>query len=330
MPCNREVGATRFPAAGAGKPERAMALLTGFFDRFLFSAAVIASVLTAFDWLVGEDGRKRLRERVGDFWTSLQYQSLDVLYITELQRLKAKLVIVYGDTVLSARFILVAFAVNVLWVLLSTIGILAWTELGKELVQISASVPVVTYVFIVLTMLAISLALGWYPIADSFWVIRRLASGANVWRVIYLPLFILLNSMLFFAVALLIFLLAWLVFISSAFGNDNFMQLMSQVQTSGVDPTKNPAMMDFGTKYLFPFVSVFIIMVPISALPFFVSLLLVVILVCLKLSRPLVQPVLSLLLERLYESKQGVLTQIAWILVAVSKAVQWMFSVASP
>jgi hypothetical protein len=44
----------------------------------------------------------------------------------------------------------------------------------------------------------------------------------------------------------------------------------------------------------------------------------------LKLLRPLLQPVLSLLLERLYESKQGVLTQLAWMLVAVSKVVQEM------
>ena len=65
-----------------------------------------------------------------------------------------------------------------------------------------------------------------------------------------------------------------------------------------------------------------LILLTFSALPFFISLFMVLILACLKLLRPLLQPLITLLLERLYENKQGVLTQIAWILGVVSKAIQ--------
>jgi hypothetical protein len=78
-------------------------LLAGFLDGFLFNVAVIVAVLTAFDWLIGENGRKKLRERVGDFWTALQYHSLDELYVSALQKFRLKIIRVYGEKVLSAE-----------------------------------------------------------------------------------------------------------------------------------------------------------------------------------------------------------------------------------
>jgi len=132
-------------------------LLSGFFDRFLFNVVVVAGVLTAFDWLVGENGRRKLRERAGDFWTTLQYHSLDELYVSALQKLRLKLIRVYGGKVLSARFILVAFAANVLWVAVSIVAVLGWTALGQELVQISPSLPIETYIGIALAVLVFSL-----------------------------------------------------------------------------------------------------------------------------------------------------------------------------
>ena len=166
-------------------------LLAGFFDGFLLNVAVIAGVLTAFDWLVGENGRKKLRERVGDFWTALQYHSLDELYVSALQKLRLKLIRVYGEKVLSARFILVAFAANVLWVAVSIVAVLGWTALGQELVQISPSLPIETYIGIALAVLVFSLLIGWYPIANFFRVVQRFSSGASFWRVFYSPLFVL-------------------------------------------------------------------------------------------------------------------------------------------
>jgi hypothetical protein len=301
-------------------------LLAGFFDGFLFNVAAIAAVLTAFDWLVGENGRKKLRERVGDFWTTLQYQSLDELYVSALQKLRLKLNRVYGEKVLSARFILVAFAANVLWVAVSSVAVWGWTAFGQELVQIAPSIPVETYIGIALTMLIFSLLIGWYPIANFFRVVQQFSSGASFWRVFYSPLFVLWNAFLFFIVAAVIILLAWVVFEGVTFGAENYEQIVQQLireKEMGLDPMNNKAMMDFTIKFMFPFVaSTFFILLPISALPFFISLFMVLILACLKLLRPLLQPLISLLLERLYESKQGVLTQIAWVLGAVSKAVQ--------
>jgi len=175
-------------------------------------------------------------------------------------------------------------------------------------------------------MLVFSLLIGWYPIANFFRVVQRFSSSASVWRVFYSPLFVLWNALLFFIVAVAILLLAWVVFEGVTFGAENLQQLMQQLirdKEIGLDPTNNQAMKDFTAKFMFPFVaSTFFILLPISALPFFISLLLVLILASLKLLRPLLQPLITLLLERLYESKQGVLTQIAWILGAVSKAVQ--------
>ena len=85
-------------------------LLKGVFDGFFLNVAAIAAVLTAFDWLVGESGRKKLRERVGDFWTKLQYQSLDELYVGALQILQLQLSYVYGEKILCRQPVFIAFA----------------------------------------------------------------------------------------------------------------------------------------------------------------------------------------------------------------------------
>jgi hypothetical protein len=300
--------------------------MLGFLDGFLLSVVAIVGALTAFDWLVGENGRKKLRERVGDFWTTLQYQSLDELYVGALQKLRLRLNHVYGEKVLSARFILIAFAANVLWVVVSSVGVLGWTDLGQELAQNAASIPVATYIGIALTTLVFSLLIGWYPIANFLRVIQRFSSAASFWRVVYSLLFILWNAFLFFIVATVIIFLAWFVFETVTYGAENLVNLVQQLghdKEMGQDPMKNDAFNDFVKKFLFPFVaSTFFILLPISALPFFLTLFMVLILACLKLLRPLLQPLISLLLERLYESKQGVLTQIALILGGVSKLIQ--------
>jgi hypothetical protein len=300
-------------------------LPAGFVDGFLLSVGAIAAVLTGFDWLVGENGRKKLRERVGDFWTRLQYQSLDELYVGALQKLRLRLNRVYGERVLSARFILIALAANVLWVLVCSVAVWGWTSLGEEL-QKAPSIPAETYIGLALTALVFSLLIGWYPIANFFRVVQRFSTGASLGRVFYSLLYILWNAVLFFIIAAVIILLAWLIFLFVVFGFDNWSQLLDQITREmdmGLDSTKNEAWNDFARKILLPFmVFTFFLLLPISALPFFISLFVVLILACLKLLRPMLQPLISLLLERLYESKQGVLTQVAWGLGALAKLVQ--------
>jgi hypothetical protein len=302
-------------------------LLKGVFDGFFLNVAAIVAVLSAFDWLVGESGRKKLRERVGDFWTKLQYRSLDELYVGALQILRLRLSYVYGEKILSARFILIAFAANVLWVAVTCIAVWGTTSLGRQLKEVFPSVPAQTYIGIGLTTLVLSLLVGWYPIANFFRVVNRL-SGASVWRALYALLFILWNAFLFIIVAAIILMLSWMVFLSIAIGDEKWTQLLQQLSHDkevGLDPTMNEAWNDFADKFLGPFVlSTFFILLPISTLPFLLSLFMVLILACLKVLRPLLQPLVTLLLERLYESKQGVLTQIAWILGAVTKALQEM------
>ena len=164
--------------------------------------------------------------------------------------LRLRLNRVYGEIILSARFILIAFVANVLWVAMSSIAVLGWTALGQELVQIAPSIPVETYIGIALTMLVFSLLIGWYPIANFFRVVQRFSSGASSWLVLYSLLFVLWNAFLFFIVADVILLFAWIVFQGVTFGPDNFEQLMQQLireKEMGLDPTKNKAMMDFTT-----------------------------------------------------------------------------------
>jgi hypothetical protein len=302
-------------------------MLSGFLDGFLLNVAAIVATITAFDWLVGENGRRRLREYVGDFWTTLQYKSLDELYIIALQKLRTKIIRIYGDRVFSTRFILVAFVVNLLWLIPIIVLNALWTKLGAELVELAPVLPKVTYVGIAITMFAYILVCGWFPVANLIWVIHRIPSDASLWRVLFSAAFVLLMAIVFVAVAVVIFFSCYLVFISATFGLENLEQLFQQMirdqQELGLDPVNNEAFNDFTTKFMFPFVGfMFFIVLPVSLLPFFALLLIVLVLAALKMLRPLLQPVLSLLLQRLYESKQGVATQIALALGAVSKILQ--------
>jgi hypothetical protein len=299
-------------------------MLAGFFDGFLLGVTIIVGLLMSFDWLVGENGRRKLRERVGDFWTRLQYQSLDELYVSAFQKLSLRLKRIYGEKVLSARFILIAFAANVLWVVVFGVGLWRWVREGVA--QVAPSIPSETYIGLALTALVFSLLIGWYPVASFFRVVQRFSGGGSLGRVFYSLLDILWNAVLFFIIAAVIIMLAWLVFLFVAFGFENWIQLVDQItreKDMGLDSTKSEAWDAFFTKFLFPFlVFTFFFLLPISALPFFISLLVVLILAWLKLLRPLLQPLVSLVLERLYESKQGVLTQIALGLGTLSKLVQ--------
>jgi hypothetical protein len=196
--------------------------------------------------------------------------------------------------------------------------------LGEEL-QKSSSIPVETYIGLGLSALVFCLLIGWYPIANFFRVVQGFSTGASLGRVFYSLLYILWNAVLFFIVAAVIILLAWLIFLFVVFGYENWGDLLDQVaheRAMGLDAANSEAWRDFGSKILVPFIFTFVLLLAISALPFFISLFVVLILACLKLLRPLLQPLITLFLERLYERKQGVLTQIALGLGTLSKLVQ--------
>jgi hypothetical protein len=300
--------------------------ISGFADGFLAYVAIIVAIITAFDWLVGEDGRRRLKEYVGDFWTTLQYHSFEELYAGALQHAKTKIANLYGEKVLSSRFLVTAFAINFLWVSVSVVAMLFWTPFGKELIALLPPLTAGTYVGLAITMVVFVFAIGWYPMASFFWLARRLASGTSLRRVFYAPIFVLWNALIFVVLAAIIIFVAWMVFVFGAYGGENFDQLMQQMireKEMGADPAKNEAWEHFANNYLLPFMAfTFLILLPISLLPFLALLLIVLVLVCLKILRPLLQPLVSRLLERLYESEQGVLTQVTVIFGVVAKFVQ--------
>jgi hypothetical protein len=141
--------------------------MSGFFDTFLLAAVIIVALLTAFDWLVGPDARKRMREAVGDFWTALQYSTIDSLFVAIVVQGAQFLKRIYGDGRVSVRLVLAAALTNMF------LPVLLIAAVYPRTIPLFVAPEMLPFLLMGLTFVAL---LGWLPFK---WMMRALLERTN-------------------------------------------------------------------------------------------------------------------------------------------------------
>jgi hypothetical protein len=300
--------------------------MAGIFDGFFAGTAVVVAILTAADWLIGPSLRDRLREKVGDFWTALQYRKLDDLFVSNLVPLKRLVLRIYGTAPTSLRLILASLLTNVLAIAVVLLVLFRSNlSLLASAFTDNLAAPIVS---IVLVTVALT---GWLPFK---WLARAFDSvvkeGAT-WPDILSAFGRLAGRLLAFSLAYVAVLLG---LFAALFG---LISVISSAHAQGRDDWPDcdwtcPGGVPFGEgaaqgiAMLGQAIIVGVIATAmlglIAALPLVAMIGLLLFIVLLKIARPMIQPVTTLLLHRLYESKQGILTQAALGLGFIAKALQ--------
>lgn len=278
-----------------------------FFDTFFIVTALLVAALTAADWLIGKEGRFHIRQRVGDFWTAIQYHSVDELFLRFCYRISLAISRLFGPRPLSLRFFVVSSVLNLV-LLIAVVALIASLtgddffamgvmEMGLSDIRDIASNPI-TWIFIVMPIFA-----GWISFASLAWALDVSPDRGATWGLVATAFLRLAAGTAMFALA--VWVIAWLfVVVMATPPEDGALAAISAILNLLA------AAVAAGIAGLY------------SSWPIAIGIAVLLLLVVLKIARPLFQPALSLLLMRLYESEKGVLTQVALGLGAVAKLIQ--------
>ena len=72
-------------SAVTSQPTPAPAPLPRYVDAVLFFCIVFVFICTAVDWGLSKDRKRRIKERMGDYWTALQYKSISAILLQTLR-----------------------------------------------------------------------------------------------------------------------------------------------------------------------------------------------------------------------------------------------------
>ena len=307
----------------------------GFFNGVFFLAAAIAAGCSLADWALSKEQKRSIKEAVGDYWTALQYETLDALFRAAWHRAVARLSWLIGPRPLSPRRLLVppllhlALTYIVWWSFMSALYAIKDWEFGpiyRPAIRIyihSASATVIIPFF---TWLILVSWISWSGFAT---VLSNLEwSVGRSFRT--LGLFLGIGALVF-AISCLTLLLYMepaelLAAMKPEFPHFQLTSHQDQVNVHTSDPALKPiiqeiakailgGLSDFSTyaKKFFWFVfKISVLCLILGPSLFMMALFLsgVGTDIFLKLARPVLQPVTSLVFARLYESNNGVFAQI--------------------
>ena len=291
--------------------------MSAFFDKFFLVVAVLVAVLTVIDWSIGTEGRERTRQSVGDAWTTLQYQTLDGLAISALNPVRRLLNKAYGNGK-GWKLVISAFLTN--FIIISLAFLSTYETFPDENYSLSSIFSrYFRFIFsleftglLSQSLLLTVMLLGWIPFK---WLIDTLNSDIRPnaafaeWTLSLGWLIVkIFGFSAFFVVSFFLLLIVWSYSITIAH---------AQIDISDIGG--NP---DGLAELLLLVVLTFAAIGLIAALPIVGAALIFTFLLLLRGFRPWLQPATLFLLDRLYQSKQGVLTQIAVGLGFVAKFIQ--------
>jgi hypothetical protein len=143
-------------------------------DGFLFWDLVIVLTLLFIDWLIGENKRKAMRERIGEWWLQLEYLTYSGLVRKDVQAVQRVFARVLGCHWYSPRFILVAAIGScILTIATATLAYFHYTPLYAQYPQKDLGHPWATDT-IVLTMLSFgpNAVLAWLSFVITLILLR--------------------------------------------------------------------------------------------------------------------------------------------------------------
>lgn len=272
---------------------------TAWLDKFLFWDCVIVALLTFADWLLGEEKRAAMREKVGEWWLHVQEISFSGLVAEDAGIVRRALQRFFGK-INGFRCILLTFVFS--------FGI---TIISYYILFVLLFLKERTFVEVVTNFVAIVTELAPFLLAVIiFW---GLPNAFFDWLSLALTMFFLKlmernTNPLFLSVLILFDIFGAILFAFFAF----YLGAALLPGPTGIG----------GIIFVSQLAIVGIVVSITSAIPSILHLLLSFVFLLSKLFRPLLQKPISIILIRFHESRQGVLTQLAVGAGAIAKLVQ--------
>lgn len=274
-------------------------------DGFLLFDAVFVTLLVFADWLLGQEKRVAMRERVGEWWIRVQDVSFTGLMAEDAGKIHARMEIVFGSGILSARRLLVTSGL----ILALTVMLIPAIQIAAVLILINFIPPPDTTSFLdivrlfwdprltidnpqIATTIVVNILTGFISLAATMFFLQLMARGVSLIR-------------------LLVFIGADLVSILFLFLLNVMISFTSLIDSVGLliySSVYGGAAFFISILFL---ATVSLLAAIISILPSIFHLGVAASFMLSKIFRPLIQKPLELLLIRFHESPQGVLTQLA-------------------
>jgi hypothetical protein len=270
--------------------------MKGFFDSFFVMVATCMAGFALADWLIGPKGRKRMRERVGDWWLFLQYSTWKELAAEDARRVAGWLTRFFGQRFFSWQFIWRSAAVSFTIQTVSLVGLSYWLKNnGNDHLFSHLTNPLVLGYYV--GFAGIAALLDWLTIVATILILRRMSQAHSGYAIIGFVVLDIVVALLLFACVF--YLGVWLY---RPEGNDpSWIEKM--VMAIALGTTTLPA--------------------AITAMwPTLLHLLVCAVFLGSKLTEPVAKKPISLALLRFHESDKGVLTGFAVGLGAVTKLIQ--------
>jgi hypothetical protein len=333
--------------AGALFGQQSAPVTSSFFNGVFFLAVAIAAICTFADWALSKEQKHSIKERVGDYWTALQYSPLDVLFRSAWHRAVSLILVLIGNRPWSRRRLLVPPLLHLLlsyltwWYAMRLLfqskgwdfGPIHHPGMRINLISVSASLYVPFFVW-----LTIVSWVGWSGFASI--LSRPSWTGNAVMRTIAIYSGIMIFILTFTVLTLLLYMSPDEIIASVKLefpqlelhgfegkvtvhsGNGEVTDTILAALAKAILGV-GEAYQTFLRKFLwFAFkISLFCLSIgPVICL-FILFIVGVAGDLFLKFSRPVLQPITSLVLARLYESNNGVLAQLGVFIGAVIKLI---------
>lgn len=331
---------------GRGDMFAEAATSSGFFNGIFFLAAAIAAGCAFADWALSKEQKRSIKEAVGDYWTALQYETLNSLFRAAWRRAGSQLLRLIGPHPLSLRRVIIPPALQVVltyivwWLLLSAFYSIRGWEFGPihrpgiRIYNLSASATVTIPFFIWLFLVSWISWSGFATVLSRLeWSVRGILGSLCL----FLAIAALVSSVTCAILLLYMQPAELLAAIKVEFPYFQLSAHQGQINVQTNDTSLEPffgellkamvgGLLDFSTyarKFLwFVFkISVFCLVLGPSLFMTALFLLGVIADIFLKVTRPLIQPMTSLVLARLYESSNGVFAQIGIFVGATLKLI---------
>lgn len=263
-------------------------------DDFLFWNAALVAILVLADWLLGEEKRAAIREKMGYWWIYVQDLSYAGLTAEDARRVHTFLQRIFGAKWYKPRFTRLVFVISIVLTWIVVLPAMVTHLVAGNDVELGVSI------IIFLVWSVTNAFLNWLSLAITFVLLRHMSKTIKLSR---LALFILLDAVIAISLAYASYRLVVKIVIPS--NADHFFQIVLLLVMASVEK-----------------VPLFVAASAVGAFPTLMHLGLAIVFLGSKLLRPVLQPPVSLVLLRFHESKKGVLTILAVFLGSSAKLVQ--------
>ena len=277
-------------------------MASSWVDGFLLWDAIIIASLVFADWLLGNEQRKALKDKVGYWWLYLEEMSFSGLVAKDAGRVSRTFKRIFGARWWGVRRIglasLVSLIISFVFIMVEVPKLVCETmeNSGFHLAEPSM-IPYLTTGPLFRTSSVPNAIVGWASLSITIWLLTMMARSVSPIRLGFLMITDIV-------IAALLVYVCYIVTIG--------------LHLTQIDPNF-PELQGLQMQLIHE--SVFPITV-IASLPTLIHLLVVIVFLGSKLFRPLLVKPVSLIMLRLYESPKGVLSQLAVGLGAVAKLLQ--------